>query len=268
MRLPEDPQLAADEHKDSWGRYYKTFLDGDLLAFRDGQTHHAVEFGEGSESSRHYETRWSGSASVGWGFFRIGGEASGGTITSHMAREATRVRIEFKNLASFPVRRSTWFQGALIRQYARRVDGARAWGAGGYLNLIPTGLVLGRGLKVTLTVANSTRDEFHNWYQASASLGFSFGPWTIGGGGGSSSRTDEVKVHVADGQITIEDLSNSIFLVACTSERPIDYTAAFDPRALHEAHALYELAAVEDRDVDAVIRAHSTKAPALKFPAH
>lgn len=218
LRLPEDESVIGD--KDSWTRFYKTFIDGSFENFLENEVVQKISFGEGSESSTRFESGWNGSASVGYLFFSVSASASGGTISEHVNMSTTSVEFGFKNLAQFGVRRSTWFDGTLLREFANRVDMQKFWGPHGVLSLIPTSIICGRGLTMKINMTNTVRDEFHSWYQASGGAGFNFGPWSIGGSGGSSSRRDQVTVAKDEGAITIEDHSNSIFLIAVSTERP------------------------------------------------
>jgi hypothetical protein len=224
MRLPEAEELADPVDKDSWGRYYKTFIDGDFSKFATEEFVKSVSFSEKTEHSVRYESSWRGSGSISYGFFNsIGGGASGGSVEEHVRKNTTSIEMSFKNLAPFTVRRSNWFDATLIREFHRRLDYDTFWGPSGVLHLIPTMLVFGRGLKATLALDNYTRDEFHTWREAHGDAGFNIGGWSIGGSVGSTSRSDQVDVKKEDGKVVFEDKTNNIYLVAVISERPGDF---------------------------------------------
>jgi hypothetical protein len=225
IRLPMDASelpLGAD----AWSEFRKTYIDADFPAFLNTTTNDSILINESSSSSTSFESRWSGSASLGYGFFSFGGGASGGTLDKHLRDDAQSVLFKFKNLNRFAINRGPWFSETILRMHCTDVDADDYWGPRGALNLVPLELVFGRGLSVEISTLQRSADEFKNWYTASGSAGFSFGPFSIGGSASSSQSFSNIQNQSSGTMIRIEDLSNTIYLVGVISLKTGDLLTA------------------------------------------
>lgn len=220
IKLPMDESELSDQGL--WNEFLKTYIDADFNEFRNTETNDSISIEETSSSSTHYESRWSGSASFSYGFFSFGSSASGGTTENHLREDATRVTFKFKNLNKFPVTRGPWFSENLIRLHCRDVRTSDYWGPAGALNLIPQELIFGRGLSVEIETSQRSFDEFRNWYSVSASAGYGFGPFRIGGRGAYSQSVANVQNQSNGTTIRIEDRSNSIYIIGVVSLKVSD----------------------------------------------
>ncbi len=213
--LPMAESEVGDPHV--WSDFLKTYLDGDIAAFLSTDNNSVLHIDQSTSTSTHFETRWSGSASVGYGFWGFGGGASGGTVDHHIRQESLAVRVSFRNLVKLPVVRGPWFDHGLVQAYHRLVDTAEYWGPSGVLSLVPQEVILGRGVSIDIDTRQTSYDYFRNWYQASASGGFSLGPFRFGASGASASDFQSIRNSSQGTTIRIEDTSNTIYVVGVVS---------------------------------------------------
>lgn len=214
--------VANPEGSQTWDEFRQSFLNFDIKDFLSHDAPDSLIIRERSEHSTSYENRWSGSASVGYGFFSVSASAEGGTIEKHMQASASSFSISFKKLGPANVLRRNWYNESLIRTYCREVNREEYWGLGGTLNMIPQTVIIGRGISISIEVDQATYDEFQTWYTAHGSAGFSFGPWSVGGGGSSSTSFTDVRNASAGTTIKIEDTSDQLYVVGIISLRPSD----------------------------------------------
>lgn len=155
-------------------------------------------------------------------FWSFGASAAGGTLDQHLRADASRFAVRFRRLNQYQVARKIWYNEGLIRTYCNEVDRNEYWGPRGLLNLIPEVVILGRNPTVEIDTSAATYSLFQNWYTAQASGGFSIGPFSIGGGGSSSSSFTDIRNASSGTTIRIEDQSNQIYVVAVISLRTSD----------------------------------------------
>src|SRR5262249_15706231 len=115
IQLPsseDDVQLGQD----AWDYYFKTNIDigMDWASFWSSDAPDVRTISQSSQTSTHYEHRWSAGGSVSYGFFTVGGSASGGTIENHLRAGSQNVRFSFKRLVLGTIVRGTWYDGGLV----------------------------------------------------------------------------------------------------------------------------------------------------------
>jgi len=228
MKLPmnEDEAQFGVEHPnggdETWAEFRATFLDFDLDEFFKNDAPETVQITESSSQSTSYENRWGGSAGASGLFWSFGASADGGTIDRHLREDASRFAIRFKKLIPAPVTRKIWYLEKFIVTYNKLVNRDEYWSATGMLSMLPRVVLLGRGPSIEIDTQTRSYSEFQTWYNVHASGGFSLGPISIGGSGGSSMHYTDIKNSSSGTTIRIEDTSDQIYVVGVASLRPID----------------------------------------------
>ncbi len=221
VSLPQDEDEARTG-VEGWGSYYKTNIDlgMDWSDFLSSDAVETRSMNEHSFVSEYYNTRWSGGGAGRFGFFNTQGGVNGGTVESHLRTETRGVAFTFKRLAVGNITRSTWFDGGLLGQpYRDWVDSSAYWGPNGQLPLIPLTVVVGRLAGVTIVTSAVARDSFDSWRKSEGAIGFSVGPWRIGGSAGSSTNWGKVDVSSSGDSISIVDTSNVPYLFSVVSQK-------------------------------------------------
>jgi hypothetical protein len=222
----DDVALGAD----GWDTYYKTNIDlgMDWRDFwgTDAPDERGIE--QASQTSTHYEHRWSAGGSVSYGFFSVGGSASGGTIENHLRAGTQRVKFSFDRLALGTIVRGTWFDNGLVtsKPYTDYVAFDEYWGANGTLPLIPISVVVGRGLKIEIETSQIAHDDYQSWRQTSGNAGFRCGPFRIGGGGSSSTSWGSVTDTSSGSTIRLKDESGQAYVMAVISQKMDDLVSS------------------------------------------
>jgi hypothetical protein len=220
--LPETTDDLSDP-PESWTRFLKTNLN----LPDDFFTHDAVQdvaLNQSSSTSTNYESRWEAGGSVSYGFFSIGGSAGGGNIEDHLRAGTQNLTFSFKRLVPVEVLRGQWYdEGLLAAPFNTYVDASEYWNRGGQLPLIPTTALIGRGLEVSIQTSSTVFDEFQSWYHSSGSLGFSFGPWSVGGGANQSTSSSSITNTSSGTTLSFTDDSDTPYIIAVASIKMEDW---------------------------------------------
>jgi hypothetical protein len=211
---------------DSWDSFYKTILDISWDDFFAADAPQKIRITQSSSLSTSYEHRWSAGGSVSYGFFSVGGSASGGNIERHFREGTQDVSFAFQKMVPAAIVRGAWYDEGLIDPYTDWVSKEEYWGRNGTLNIIPLQVVVARGLEVAITTSSVAHDAFQSWYQQSASAGFSFGPWRVGGSGGSSTSTSKVENTSSGTTVSFKDISNQVYVLSLTSKKMDDFSTS------------------------------------------
>lgn len=239
--LPQD-ENDAEQTSENWQYWYRAGLGDSLSNFLKDTYEVTIELTENSEKTNRFEERWSGGANVSYfGFFGVGGGASNETIKTHAESDTSSISISFKNIQSFVIDRGTWFKAGLISRFRDRMPPG-FWGEAGRLNLIPTSVVLVRGLKINVQTSSQVTDYFFNKRTAGGSAGFSIGPWRIGGNASRVSIEENYEMLRTTTGFTLEDLSGRAQVLAVTSIKNSDLLAnPVDPKPLYRGVTFPEL---------------------------
>lgn len=215
IQLPSNEDELNDP-PESWSSFLKTNLD--LQDFFTHDARQGFTINETSSTSTSYQSRWEAGGSVSYGFFSVGGSAGGGSIENHLRAGAQALNFSFARMMPVPIVRGAWFDEGLIRlPYNGYVDKNDYWSPNGQMPLVPTMALLGRGLQVSIATDSRSYDEFQSWHHASGSAGFSFGPWSVGGGASSSTSSSSVTNTSTGTTISFTDNSNTPYVLAIVS---------------------------------------------------
>jgi hypothetical protein len=222
IQLPTTQDELSDP-PESWQSFLKTNLE--LQDFFTVDAPQTIAVNQASSTSTSYESRWEASASVSYGFFSVGGSAGGGTIENHLRAGAQRLSFTFRRVVPVQILRGHWYDEGLLRlPYINYVDQTEYWSNTGQLPLIPTVALIGRGLQVSVDTDTRSYDEFQSWYHSGGSLGFSFGPWSVGGGANSSTSRSSVTNTSTGTTISFTDNSNTPYVLAVVSLKMDEWT--------------------------------------------
>jgi uncharacterized membrane protein YgcG len=201
---------------ESWTPFLKSNLD--LQDFLTSDARQGFAINQASSTSTSYQSRWEAGGSVSYGFFSIGGSAGGGSIENHLRAGAQALNFSFARLMPVSIIRGSWYDEGLIRlPYNGYVDKTNYWSPNGQLPLIPIMVLLGRGLQVSIATDSVSYDEFQSWHHSGGSAGFSFGPWSVGGGANSSTSSSSVTNTSTGTTISFTDSSITPYVLAVVS---------------------------------------------------
>jgi hypothetical protein len=252
ISLPETDDDLSDP--DSWFSFLKTNMDVQDFFTRDAPQNIAIA--QNSSISTDYESRWSAGGSVSYGFFSVGGSASGGSIERHLREGTQSLTFQFQRLVPMPILRGQWYDEGLMRlPYITYVDKSEYWSVTGQLPLVPSIALVGRGLKVSVATSSLAYDEFQSWHNSSGSAGFSFGPWSVGGGANSSTSSSSVTNTSTGTTISFTDNSNTPYVLAVLSLKMEDW--------LGNASLYRQLAEAQVKELMQTALAHEASRPAL-----
>jgi hypothetical protein len=249
IRLPQsEDEIPFGE--EAWDSFFRTNIDlgVDWADFWNSDVQQDMRLEASSSTSTHYEHRWSASGGARYGFFRVSGGASGGTVESHLRAGTQKLKFSFKRLVPGNVVRGTWFDGGLVQAlpYRKYVDHDSYWGPNGVLPLIPVTVLIGRGLSIEIETSQRAYDEYRSWRQTHGGGSFSIGGFSIGASGNSSTSWNSVTDNSAGTAIKLTDNSNEAYMVGLVSVKMEDLPrfAAFE----HEAEEWLKRAKKEEAD--------------------
>lgn len=215
---PEEIQLG----KDYWSYYYRASLDGDIFQFKNEASPLSITMNDLAQQSTSFSSKWNASASVGWCcFFSASGKMEDEVQSTKWKQQTSEVKVNFKNIKPFNIIRGQWYKPGLITRFLDRLP-ASFWSESGRLNLIPTQLIVAHGLSIDITTSDEVRDYFYHRHSVGGGGGFSIGPFSLGGGGSSTSTYSETNVVKTATGLHIEDTSGRAVVLAVISTRPQD----------------------------------------------
>lgn len=189
-------------------------------------------------TTNSHDSAWNVSGSASYMSFFSGSVNS--ESQEHYRSTISRIRnitVEFAHVGELQLYRDAWFASTLLTDNKRVVDYLKDKPAlSAKLNLLTTGLAIGRGLTLTLEFTDTA--DVHEWGSSSASGGggVNICGYQLGGKGGKSSSYDRQKIDIDKKTITFTDdpavcriiglrttpLSSVISSMACLTEaRPI-----------------------------------------------
>lgn len=240
--LPQDADDSASP--DSWQYWYRAGLSDDISRFLSDTYSAEIELTDTATRTHRFEDRWSGGASVSFmGFFGAGGGVSNETLRTHAENDTRRVNIKFENIQAFAVERGQWFKGGIIARFRDRMP-AGFWGEGGRLNLIPTSVILVRGLKIEVDTSAAVADYYFNKRTVGGGAGFRIGPWRVRGSGSRTTIEESYDMRRTANGFVLEDTSGRAQVLAVASIRNADLLSV--PSSVVPLHRL--LTAVEARE--------------------
>lgn len=136
-------------------------------------------------SSRDFGWKESVQASYrSWFSVKVDQQASYESVTESWKNSSFDCKVSFNGLQSFPINAdANWFSSGIVQNYKDKLlsTSPQFFGEDGSLHVIPTAIILGYGLKVTIKVDNASFNSFKSAFQQSAKVSIGVGPFSFGG---------------------------------------------------------------------------------------
>ncbi|WP_347921754.1 hypothetical protein [Pontimicrobium sp. SW4] len=139
-----------------------------------------------------------------WFSVKVNQQASYQSVNQDWKQSSFDCKISFNGVQSFPINPSAnWFSSGIIQNFKDKLlkSSPQFFGDGGSLNIIPSSIILGYGLKITITVDNASYTSLKTAFQQSASVSVGIGPFSFSGSESS---------HLNTSSFTYNDDSNTI----------------------------------------------------------
>jgi hypothetical protein len=214
IALPESPEDDVPELADGWPVLRDQRLEGDMAALMGQSGRVRMTLAAGRAGSPAFAARWDSCLGVSLPFWGVAGGVAGASYDERTSGETLSITIALASMASFRVRRADWYRPALLHAYGAMAPGA--WSQEGYLNVIPTGFILARGVTVTATVPTDAKTYVQQTFDAGGTI--RIGPFTFSGG--QASATIRSTCETTPTGLKIFDTSGRALIVGMTAFCP------------------------------------------------
>jgi hypothetical protein len=166
-----------------------------------------------SDASYSYQNTWAkGSVSVGSWFWQVYVNGSWQQISEFSSSTDITVSVAFKAVDQIQITAAPWYNGAFPRNhktgpFTNGFTPDSFWGEKGSFNLIKTGFFVAYQPNISIEVDQQTFNSFKSKWEVCG--GIRVGPFSFGGGGGSSTDTFN------------KSTSGLSFIVQSTSTTPV-----------------------------------------------
>ncbi|MCL6293907.1 hypothetical protein [Jejuia spongiicola] len=161
---------------------------------------------------------WSESVSASyrsWFSVKVNQQASYQSVNQDWKQSSFNCKVSFNGLQSFPINPdANWFSSGIIQNFKDKLlsTSPQFFGEGGSLNVIPSSIILGLGLKIEITVDNASYTSLKTAFQQSASVSVGIGPFSFSGSESS---------HLNTSNFTYNDDSNTIVINPGPTDVPL-----------------------------------------------
>jgi hypothetical protein len=178
-----------------------------------------------NKSSHRYHgstQTWSAGASVWYGFWSFGANASGGRDEVDTNDAAFSLKVTARAVGAFTIRPDDWYSGTLVSAFKKgpwKPNGEivqqklNLWGPDGLLNLRTAQVIVAFQPSVSITMSASDYQRVSSHLDVNG--GFSIGPF--GFGGGYHTATTDITMNSATHTITATDNTNTPKIIAVVS---------------------------------------------------
>lgn len=162
---------------------------GDLELFLEREGKRGFSIAKGASSAETHESHWHTSGSAKWTFFSASVDADHADKWTSLINKNNKIEISFDNVAEYWVRRGRWYNSTIfdfkvVKEYLKSNPLSAT-----KLSYAITSVLIGRGLKITLTFDDT--NEFNEWSSSSVGTGGGFSIFGIGASGNNTySRSD------------------------------------------------------------------------------
>jgi hypothetical protein len=204
-RLPERIEWEDEPFKMSL--FHKQDVSGDIFRFKRETLQKSMTINNSTSESSTVSTSWGGSIGVSYGPFSFGGGASGSRLEQEARDKATSVTMSFENIQEFSIERADWFSMYILERFGAMLP--EFWGPDGLLNVIPTSVVLVKGVRVNVVSNNSYSKRVEEHFQAKKTVGW--GPFKFS----ANYSRDSIysKVEVNGDSFSITSLGDEVYLL-------------------------------------------------------
>lgn len=196
--------------------------------------------------TNNHDSAWNASGSAGYMSFFNGSVSSESTENYRSTVSKIRnITVDFEHVAELQLYRDQWFASTLLVDNKRVKEFLKTRPAlAAKLNLLTTGLAIGRGLSLTLEFTDAS--DVHEWGSSSTSGGggVNICGYQLGGRGGSSSSYDRRTIDIDKKTVTFKDDPTVCRLIAVRTT-PLTAALAADSHPL-TARPVWELPELQD----------------------
>jgi hypothetical protein len=204
-RLPERVEWEDEPFKMSL--FHKQEVSGDIFRFKKETLQQKTTINSSTSESRTVSTSWSGSIGVNYGPFSFGGGGSGSKLEQEARDKAISVSMSFENIQEFSIERPDWFSMYVLERFVEMLP--EYWGPEGLFNVIPTSIVLVKGVRINVVSSNSYSKRVEEHFRAKKSVGW--GPFKFS----ANYSRDSIysKVEVNGDSFSITSLGDEVYLL-------------------------------------------------------
>ncbi len=119
-----------------------------------------------------------------WFSVKVNQEASYSSVKQDWKESSFDCEISFNGLQSFPINPgANWFSSGIMQNFKDKLlpTSPNFFGEGGSLNVIPSEIILGYGLKITINLNNASYTSLKTAFQQSANVSVGVGPFNFSG---------------------------------------------------------------------------------------
>lgn len=175
-RYPE--KIEWEQMQNKWIKVLKQGVGVDIFRFKKGSNNQGFSIDSASTESTTISTRWGGTLGVRRGIFSFKGSFEATRLEEEAYQKSTSVSLGFEHFGEFPLERSEWFSKYIIDRFGALLP--EFWGPRGYLSVIPTSVVLAKGISINIVTDETHTSKAETHFRAGGSIGF--GPFNFGGG--------------------------------------------------------------------------------------
>lgn len=168
---------------------------GDLELFLDRDGKRGFSITKGAVSSETHEAHWHTSGSAKWGFFSASVDVDHTNKWTSLINKTNKIEISFDNLSEYWVRRGRWYNSTIfdftaVKDYLKKNPLLAT-----KLSYAITSVLIGRGLKISLTFDDT--NEFNEWSTLNTGAGGGLSIFGIGASGNNTYNRSDFK-HTVD----------------------------------------------------------------------
>ncbi|ARV05240.1 hypothetical protein BTO04_00385 [Polaribacter sp. SA4-10] len=181
----------------------------------------------GNFSSGNYsDFGWSESVQASyrsWFSVKLDQQASYSAVSQNWDQSSFDCEISFNGMQQFPITPdANWFSPGMIQNYKDKLlsTSPQFFGEGGSLNVIPSSVLLGYGLKIKIKIDNASYSSLKTAFQQSASLSVGVGPFNLSVSESSHNYKSEFSYDDNSSTLIIEPENTNIpFLLGVLSNK-------------------------------------------------
>jgi len=212
----------------------------------EGSGKRGYSINQSTTVTNNHDKAWKVSGSAGYmSFFSGSVNASDEEHYRSTVKRIRNITVEFAHVGELQLYRDAWFASTLLTDNARVKEFLKSRPAlAAKLNMLTTGLLIGRGLTLTLEFTDSS--DVREWGSSSArgGGGINICGYQLGGKGGKSSSYDRRKIDVDKKTVTFID-DASVCRIIGIRTTPLD-SAITTLAALSEVRPIWEIPAAQE----------------------
>jgi len=181
----------------------------------------------GNFSSGNYsDFGWSESVQASyrsWFSVKVNQQASYSAVSQNWDQSSFDCEISFNGMQQFPITPdANWYSPGMIQNYKDKLlsTSPQFFGEGGSLNVIPSSVLLGYGLKIKIKIDNASYSSLQTAFRQSASVSVGVGPFNLSVSESSHNYKSKFTYDDSSSTVTIEPENTNIpFLLGVISNK-------------------------------------------------